>query len=360
MRARRRLDGADPINRDLRVWLPLDENVGQSARDISPYRRHSGLVNGRARAHGPLGKVYALASPNELINVGGPSSLGTTSDLGLAGKTAGMSAAIWAYFSGTSLLGALFKVGSATTGFGLGVGDTTIQAAGNNIVGLYENVRWINTSITFGTGWHHLAMTVDASGYPRIYYDGRQIYTDTTGAPIAMASGVFVGGYVGFARFFTGNLADFRVWGRTIAPGEVARLYREPWAGAGRRRPFGGFAPSSQITITGAGAFSFDAMGVSGEGRMIPHGVTRVRRRAHVWSDVPVELEPVVALAEGFADVLEVERAVDDALARYRALSERASAARRDALVARLQAEIVAAVEAAAERDDEDALLALL
>jgi hypothetical protein len=90
------------------------------------------------------------------------------------------------------------------------------------------------------------------------------------------------------------------------------------------------------------------------------HGVLRRRTRRRLWNDVPADLKPVVALAEAWADESPVQRAVDDALARYAALSTRASAARRDRLVDDLKRAIVHAVERAAEADDEEALIALL
>ena len=75
---------------------------------------------------------------------------------------------------------------------------------------------------------------------------------------------------------------------------------------------------------------------------------------------MPTELAPVVSLAENYADELAVQRAVDDALARFAAMKAKTSIARRERLVDDLKRAIVAAVEEAAETDDEDALIALL
>lgn len=113
--------------------------------------------------------------------------------------------------------------------------------------------------------------------------------------------------------------------------------------------------------MLGFGAISSRAlMTLPADLASVPHGVVRIRRRARVWREVPPELQPAVNLAEGYADAIAVERAVDEALRRYRAISERMSLARRNALVDQLQEAILAAVEAASERDDEDALLALM
>lgn len=246
-KARLRLDGADPINQGLRAFLPLNDSSFSTFQDISPYRRVSGAVNARARVASPFGEAAAFVSPNELINVGGPASLASSSDLGLNGRTSLMAMAGWVYLSSTSLAGAFFKIGSATGGFGLGVGSTTVDAAGGNIVALYEAVRWIPTGFAFSIGWHHVAISLNGSGHPSIYYDGRLIYSDATGAPNAVGSGGAGYCYIGTSqlgsRFFTGTLSGVRAWGRGITAGEAQRLYRDPWAGTARNTRRAAYRP---------------------------------------------------------------------------------------------------------------------
>lgn len=90
------------------------------------------------------------------------------------------------------------------------------------------------------------------------------------------------------------------------------------------------------------------------------HGVVRRRGRYKVWQDVPQELAPVVSLAEEYAGETEVARAVEDALAAHARLTLRTSAAKRKRMLDEMRAAVVAAVARAADRDDEDALAALL
>ena len=75
---------------------------------------------------------------------------------------------------------------------------------------------------------------------------------------------------------------------------------------------------------------------------------------------MPEELKPVVALAEEWSEADPVARAVEEALAKHARMTTRTSAARRDRLIDEAKRAIVAAVERAAEIDDEDALIALL
>lgn len=91
-----------------------------------------------------------------------------------------------------------------------------------------------------------------------------------------------------------------------------------------------------------------------------PHGVLRRRVRRQMWANVPEELKPVVALAEEWTEADPVRRAVDEALAQHARMTARTSAARRDRLIDEAKRAIIAAVERAAEMDDEEALIALL
>lgn len=231
--ARWMLDEHDEINADLRAWLPLDEPGGTQAFDLSLHARHGGLSATRARSDWKYGRAFACVSPNELVNVGGPSSIASTSLLGLDGRAGNFAVCCWVNFSSTSLSGAFFGLGSATTGVGLGVGTTTVDTAGGNIVGLYQGVRWVPTGFAFATGWHFLALSLNASGHPTIWFDRTAVYSDTIGAPGALASGYcFIGTSQLGARFCTASIAHFRVLGRPIGFADVDRMVGDPWSGA--------------------------------------------------------------------------------------------------------------------------------
>lgn len=144
-----------------------------------------------------------------------------------------------------------------------------------------------------------------------------------------------------------------------VGAGQILEFAQSPFAlfepRAGIRVPAGVSSLSAAIagTIPVTGAITA-INGASLAGRV------RRRGRYRVWQDAPVELQPVVSLAENYSDAIAVERAVDAAIERLAKMRVNASAARRRALVETLSREIVAAVEAAAEADDEEALIALL
>lgn len=128
--------------------------------------------------------------------------------------------------------GCFFTVGGAG-GFGLGIGGTTVDNTGAQIIGLYHNVRWIPTGANITTGWHDFAISLNASGHPTIYYDGAAIYTDTVGAPIAIGASDYT--YIGTAqlgaRFCTATIVAFRAWGRSLTAGEPRDIRKDLWTG---------------------------------------------------------------------------------------------------------------------------------
>lgn len=105
---------------------------------------------------------------------------------------------------------------------------------GNNVIGGFDGVRWISTGVAYGTGWHHVGLVVDGSGYPIVYLDGARVYSDAGAGMIAIGTyggvtelgGYNQPGYGGFPRYFAGMCDDFFVWDRIIEPGEWRILAR--------------------------------------------------------------------------------------------------------------------------------------
>lgn len=268
------LDASDTLSNDLMLFLPLaDRKIGDGAKvvDISPFRRTACNVNATTIAYGPMGPVYQGVSPNVLVSVS-TRAFANISDCGLVGLSARMSASMWVYLPDTSQKGLFFQVGGsgATDGFALGIGTGDADTNGNTILGLYCGVRWISTGVSFGTGWHHLAMTLDASGFPTIYYDGHKIYSDSTGAPTAVGNSgttyVTVGAAVAsgtptFNRFSTGRFSGFRLWRRTLNSAEVARLARKWWAGTTLPPQWRYSTASPDVTKTLTGTSSTGSVG---------------------------------------------------------------------------------------------------
>jgi hypothetical protein len=133
----------------------------------------------------------------------------------------------------TSEQGVFVGLNAPTTnaGFGLGVGNTTIGNAGNNLVGIHGNVADKNSAIAIGTGVHAVAMS--ASGTADVFYiDGVQVAslaaaTFVTTAPIQLC---------GFAqRTSTGSLSSGvqvilgAAWNRELSAAEVLYFAKSPY-----------------------------------------------------------------------------------------------------------------------------------
>lgn len=96
--------------------------------------------------------------------------------------------------------GAFIKVGTISDGWGLGVGGTTFDNTGNNIIGLGEGVAWSTPgTVAIGTGRHTIGLYVVAGG-AYYYLDGQRlhggvadVFSFSFAAPGASTS---VGGYM--------------------------------------------------------------------------------------------------------------------------------------------------------------------
>ncbi len=146
-------------------------------------------------------------------------------------STAHFSISTWVNLDSTSENGAFVKIGgvSPNYGFAIGVGGESYDNAGNDLVLLYEGIRWIDTNQPIGTGWHHVAMTVDSNGYPKGFIDGAQVYSDTTGTGSGPQQDItYVGGYTGSEeenRHADVTLDEVRIWNRTLDSNEVYQQY---------------------------------------------------------------------------------------------------------------------------------------
>jgi hypothetical protein len=344
--AQRVLDPTDTINCDLVAFWPLDETNTQAAEDIGSRRWRLSSVTWPTRTVGARGRAtnFAGASGQYLQN---------TSFVWPGGASAAIS--VWINAPG-SYAGSPWDFGNGRS-----------LASGNAFYGhlpFSDNVAYfyygatgsgeISTSLAAHLNqWTHVAWAV-RPGRKAIWINGRlAAESGTVSAAVAAGTNAYVGFSNASSMFHQGAMRLFRLRAQAWTDAEVKRLYEDEWAGtispaerlfhAVRRIP-----PPPEPSITATASFSS------------LHGTLIRRRRTRTWEDVPVELAPVVSLAENYSEELAVQRAVDDALARYAALKARASLARRERLVDDLKAAIIHAVERAAEQDDEDALAALL
>lgn len=222
------------------AYYTLDQTGGSGAyiKDLSYNDNH--LT--------PTGTSSTDGISNKARSFNGTSSdyLSINSNLGLG--TSNITIEAWVYINSTSRNGAFVKIGN-TGGYGIGIGastfDTTSQ--GNDLILLYENVRWIDTNTTLGTGWHHVAMVIDGTGVPSAYKDGVLVGTYGGSNAVSPSSNSYIGGYTtgGYVRYYNGIIDEVRISNVARTATEIAESYR-----LGRNHKFSLISTSSNNLST--------------------------------------------------------------------------------------------------------------
>lgn len=126
----------------------------------------------------------------------------------------------------TSEHGAVIKVGDRGDGYGVGVGSGNFNSDGNDVVALYNNVRWIDSGEAIGTGKHQIGIAVNAGGdTPRLFLDGAQLGVYSGGVNNAPTNELYIGSDDYSGRFFTATIVYALYYKRELATEDVGWLY---------------------------------------------------------------------------------------------------------------------------------------
>lgn len=171
---------------------------------------------------------------------------------------ANLTLACWVYLFGDTD-GAFIKIGGASSGFAIGVGGTTYDNTGNDLIGLFETIRWIDTNVAIGTGWHHVAMVIDSAGKPTMYLDGASVYSDASSFGVAPSGAVsYIGGYtssVPSSRHAECLIKDARVYNVALTSSQISELF------AGSEAT--GATPVGNWLLDDTGSTAVDSQGVN-------------------------------------------------------------------------------------------------
>lgn len=131
--------------------------------------------------------------------------------------------------------GALIKVGDASSGYGIGTGDTTFDAGGsnNNLLCLYEAVAWKAPSpavVLAAAGQSYAAcLRINSDNTGNIYSPGVGEGSWSASTPVTPAGGVtYVGGYTTNRYPPEEEMLIAFLWARTPTNAEVDSLWRNP------------------------------------------------------------------------------------------------------------------------------------
>jgi hypothetical protein len=135
----------------------------------------------------------------------------------------------WVNISSTSNKGAFVKVGGGVNGYSIGVGGNTMDTLGNEVIGLFPGIRWIDTNQTYGTGWKMVNLVLNASSVPSIYLNGTLLNSYSGANPVTPTAGVYIGRTIGDepsgARAFSGNISKVRIYNRALSSAEILQNF---------------------------------------------------------------------------------------------------------------------------------------
>jgi hypothetical protein len=212
------------INAGLLLYYSFSTNATPVPDDSG--NGHTGVVSGAIWVtNGICGGGYSFDGSNDNIGVGTPFATASNSNVTYS---------VWVSLPSPSQHGAFFYDGNnqngSNDGFAFGVGSTTMDNNGNNLILLFNRVQWLNTGVPIGTGWHHVVVVLPSNRKPKAYIDGNHVYT-FTGSDVMLnaTAGSFVGGTDPSGglnpRWHKGLLDEVRIYNRALAPDEVLALY---------------------------------------------------------------------------------------------------------------------------------------
>lgn len=131
----------------------------------------------------------------------------------------------WVNITGGTNGGCFFKMGGNSGGIALGIGTSTFEDTGTNLVALFPAIRWIPTTTSLGSGWKFVSMNMDASSVPTFYINGTLVSGTYSGtAPAAPTTSYNLGrciGDEGTGRQFQGQIGSFVCYNRVVTAQEV-------------------------------------------------------------------------------------------------------------------------------------------
>ncbi|MFA5129788.1 MAG: LamG-like jellyroll fold domain-containing protein [Patescibacteria group bacterium] len=198
----------------------FDECSGTTFGDLSGYNQIGTLTAGTSfSTNTPSGQGCSLQ-----LNGSGSIAFATP----ITTATNNITLSMWVYLSSASLKGTFFHNGNLIgngNGYSLGVGNGSMDAAGNQLILELDNVAWDTSGVNIGTGWHHIAVTRNATTW-QFYLDGSDVGNTFTNSPNAPTGGASLGyDTSAYNRYFNGLLDDVRVYTNSLTADDIHKIY---------------------------------------------------------------------------------------------------------------------------------------
>lgn len=218
-----------------------------------------------------LGRTGLIADGGTAASGSGSAHIATLGSIPASLAGASVTFEAWVTIPAGNLKGAFFDVGTVpSNGWAVGIGGSTMENVGRQLIILHEAVAWKPTGYNFTTGTHHLVVTRSSANLFTIYVDGTSVYTSTF-APNAPTGSLWVGGASnGSTRALSSTIVvdNVAMYASALSPARVTAHYN---SGAGDNTAVTADAPVVWLKLDELGAASFGD--TSGNGRsLMPSG----------------------------------------------------------------------------------------
>ncbi len=204
---------------NLVAYFNSNANSGVSLVDNSVNSNTGTLINMAGTEWSPSAAFFGPKRAMQFIT---DDYVTIPSTFGLASTST--SAECWVNLPSTSEKGAFVHLGNHDVGYGIGVGSTLWDNLGNELIVLYDLVRWIPTGVNIGTGWHHVAFTVDGVGNCTVFLDGVSVFSEVGDPidPIIPSGNSSIASSQNLTRVLTnGTIDEVRVWNDIRTESEI-------------------------------------------------------------------------------------------------------------------------------------------
>lgn len=200
----------------------FDEKSGTIAADLSAYKNNGALVNGPTWTTGHLNGAVRFDGSNDYVDLPIGSVISTLSNSTFA---------VWANWSQTGgSWQRIFDFGTST-----GVNMFVTPAVGDNGAGSMRfaittggasGESQLSAGNRLATGWHHVAVVINAATMTmQLYLDG-SVVASTRTAKVPRDLGATTRNWLGRSQYsgdayFSGSLDDFRIYNRALTMAEI-------------------------------------------------------------------------------------------------------------------------------------------
>ncbi len=230
----------------------FDETSGTTATDSSGNNLHASLENGAFFTAGQIRNGVEMDGTDDYVDL----PIGS-----LISSLTNSTFATWANFSNEG--GAwqrIFDFGTGTTVYMFltpRIGTAEPMRFAITVGGGGDPEQMATAPSTLASGWHHVAVTIDAdSGTISLYLDGAVVADNTATTLTPSDLGNTTQNWLGRSQYtadgyYDGSLDDFRIYDRVLSLDDIVELMN--WAGGANAGPDQRVEAGTEVTLSGAG-----------------------------------------------------------------------------------------------------------